>query len=73
MKLTDIFINRPVLATVISLVILLLGIRAGMDCCLGRLPGTRGRPFVFKTDRCDPQNADCHQSAMNPQIISLFF
>ncbi len=38
MKLTDIFINRPVLATVISLVILLLGIRAGMELTVREFP-----------------------------------
>ena len=31
MHFTDIFIKRPVLATVVSLAILLLGLRAGLD------------------------------------------
>ena len=31
MRFTDIFIHRPVLATVVSLLILLLGARAAMD------------------------------------------
>ena len=38
MKLTDIFIDRPVLATVISLVILLLGIRAGLELTVREFP-----------------------------------
>ena len=38
MKFTDIFIHRPVLATVISLVILLLGIRAGVDLTVREFP-----------------------------------
>ncbi len=38
MHFTDIFIKRPVLATVISLVILLLGIRAGLDLTVREYP-----------------------------------
>lgn len=38
MQLTDIFIKRPVLATVISLVILLLGIRAAFDLTIRQYP-----------------------------------
>ncbi len=38
MKFTDIFIQRPVLATVVSLVILLLGIRAGVDLTVREFP-----------------------------------
>ncbi len=38
MKFTDIFIDRPVLATVISLVILLLGIRAGLELTVREFP-----------------------------------
>lgn len=38
MHFTDIFIRRPVLATVISLVILLLGIRAGLDLTVREYP-----------------------------------
>ena len=43
MRFTDIFIRRPVLATVVSLLILVLGLRA-MDtrcrCCNTRRPRT---------------------------------
>ena len=38
MHFTDIFIRRPVLATVVSLVILLLGIRAGFDLSVREYP-----------------------------------
>ncbi|MGJ8669208.1 MAG: efflux RND transporter permease subunit [Oceanococcus sp.] len=38
MKFTDIFIHRPVLATVVSLVILLLGIRAGAELTVREFP-----------------------------------
>lgn len=38
MAFTDIFIRRPVLATVVSLVILLLGLRAGMDLTVREYP-----------------------------------
>ncbi|MGH8453986.1 MAG: efflux RND transporter permease subunit, partial [Nevskiales bacterium] len=38
MHFTDIFIKRPVLATVVSLVILLLGLRAGLDLTIRQYP-----------------------------------
>jgi multidrug efflux pump len=38
MHFTDIFIKRPVLATVVSLVILLLGLRAGLDLTVREYP-----------------------------------
>jgi multidrug efflux pump len=38
MQFTDIFIKRPVLATVVSLVILLLGLRAGFDLTVREYP-----------------------------------
>ena len=38
MHFTDIFIKRPVLASVVSLVILLLGIRAGVDLAVREYP-----------------------------------
>ncbi len=38
MKFTDIFINKPVLATVVSLVILLLGLRAGTELNVRQYP-----------------------------------
>jgi multidrug efflux pump len=38
MHFTDIFIQRPVLATVVSLVILLLGLRAGFDLTIREYP-----------------------------------
>ena len=38
MQFTDIFIRRPVLATVVSLIILLLGIRAGLDLNVRQYP-----------------------------------
>ncbi len=38
MKFTDIFINKPVLATVVSLVILLLGLRAGSELNVRQYP-----------------------------------
>jgi multidrug efflux pump len=38
MHFTDIFIKRPVLATVVSLVILLLGLRAGFDLTIREYP-----------------------------------
>ena len=38
MKFTDIFIRRPVLATVISLLILLIGLRAAMDMEVRQYP-----------------------------------
>lgn len=38
MKFTDIFVNRPVLASVVSLVILLLGLRAGSELNVRQYP-----------------------------------
>ncbi len=38
MKFTDIFINKPVLATVVSLVILLMGLRAGSELNVRQFP-----------------------------------
>ncbi|MGM0563096.1 MAG: efflux RND transporter permease subunit [Pseudomonadota bacterium] len=38
MKFTDIFINKPVLATVVSLFIILLGLRAAMDLNVRQYP-----------------------------------
>ncbi|WP_317932379.1 efflux RND transporter permease subunit [Halioxenophilus sp. WMMB6] len=38
MKFTDIFINKPVLATVVSLIILLLGLRAGNELNVRKFP-----------------------------------
>ncbi|MYM64806.1 efflux RND transporter permease subunit [Pseudomaricurvus sp. HS19] len=38
MKFTDIFVNKPVLATVVSLVILLLGLRAGSELTVREYP-----------------------------------
>jgi|GEM_PF-6504308 hypothetical protein len=38
MRFTDIFVNRPVLATVISLLILLLGVRSAMDMEIRQYP-----------------------------------
>ncbi len=38
MKWTDIFISRPVLATVVSLIILLMGIRAGTELTVRQYP-----------------------------------
>ncbi len=38
MKFTDIFVNKPVLATVVSLVILLLGLRAGSELNVRQYP-----------------------------------
>lgn len=38
MKFTDIFINKPVLATVVSLVILLMGLRAGTELNVRQYP-----------------------------------
>lgn len=38
MKFTDIFINKPVLATVVSLVILLMGLRAGSELNVRQYP-----------------------------------
>jgi multidrug efflux pump len=37
-KFTDIFVNKPVLATVVSLVILLLGLRAGLELNVRQYP-----------------------------------
>ncbi|MBI2382851.1 MAG: efflux RND transporter permease subunit [Gammaproteobacteria bacterium] len=41
MHFTDIFIKRPVLATVVSLVILLLGLRSGFDLTIRQYPELR--------------------------------
>lgn len=41
MRFTDVFIKRPVLATVISLVILLLGLRAGSELTVREYPELR--------------------------------
>ena len=38
MKFTDIFVNRPVLATVVSLVILILGFRAATELNVRQYP-----------------------------------
>lgn len=38
MKFTDLFINKPVLATVVSLVILLMGLRAGSELTVRQFP-----------------------------------
>lgn len=38
MKFTDIFIRKPVLATVVSLFIVLLGLRAGTELNIRQFP-----------------------------------
>ena len=40
---TDVFIRRPVLATVVSLLILLVGVQAGLDSRSGNIPNCSRR------------------------------
>ena len=38
MRFTDLFVRRPVLAAVVSLLILLIGLRASSSCRCGSIP-----------------------------------
>lgn len=49
MKFTDIFIRRPVLATVVNLIILLLGLRAFQDIELRQLPKLEANTITVTT------------------------
>lgn len=49
MKFTDIFIRKPVLATVISLLILLLGLRAAFDLNVRQFPEIRNAAVTVTT------------------------
>ena len=49
MKFTDIFIRKPVLATVVSLVILVIGIRAGMTIPVRQYPKTENAVVTVTT------------------------
>ncbi|RUO20685.1 efflux RND transporter permease subunit [Aliidiomarina haloalkalitolerans] len=49
MKFTDIFIRKPVLATVISLLILLIGIRAALDLNVRQFPEIRNAAVTVTT------------------------
>ena len=49
MKFTDIFVHRPVLATVVSLLIFILGIRAFIDLELRQYPKTQNTVVTVTT------------------------
>lgn len=49
MKFTDIFIRKPVLATVISLLILLIGLRAALDLNVRQFPEVRNAAVTVTT------------------------
>jgi multidrug efflux pump len=49
MKFTDIFIRKPVLATVISLLILLVGIRAAFDLNVRQFPEIKNAAITVST------------------------
>lgn len=49
MRFTDIFVNRPVLATVVSLLILLLGVRAAMDLEVREYPALESTTVTVTT------------------------
>ncbi|HEX5282077.1 MAG TPA: efflux RND transporter permease subunit [Micropepsaceae bacterium] len=49
MKFTDIFIRKPVLATVVSLVILVIGIRAGLSLPIRQYPRTENAVVTVTT------------------------
>ncbi|QEA39975.1 MMPL family transporter [Pistricoccus aurantiacus] len=49
MKFTDIFIQRPVLATVVSLLILLMGLRAAMDMEIRQYPELENTVITVST------------------------
>ena len=49
MKFTDIFVHRPVLATVVSLLIFILGIRAFMDLEIRQYPATQNTVVTIST------------------------
>src|SRR5579885_1548239 len=49
MKFTDIFIRRPVLATVVSLMILVLGLRAAGSLPILQYPRTQNAVVTVKT------------------------
>ncbi len=49
MKLTDIFIRRPVLASVVSLLILVLGVRAGLSLPILQYPKTENAIVTVST------------------------
>lgn len=49
MKLTDVFIRRPVLATVVSLLILLLGLRSWQELELRQFPEIEQTQIIVTT------------------------
>ena len=49
MKFTDIFIKKPVLATVVSLVILVIGLRAGLSIPVRQYPHTENAVVTVTT------------------------
>ena len=49
MKFTDIFVQRPVLATVVSLLILLIGLRAAFDLTVREFPDTQDAVITVET------------------------
>ena len=49
MKFTDIFVQRPVLATVVSLLILLIGLRAAFDLTVREFPDTQDAVITVQT------------------------
>ncbi|NCC29607.1 MAG: hypothetical protein EOM22_16070, partial [Gammaproteobacteria bacterium] len=49
MKFTDIFVHRPVLATVVSLLIFILGIRAFLDLEIRQYPATQNTVVTITT------------------------
>src|ERR1051326_2605360 len=57
MRFTDIFIRKPVLATVVSLVILVIGIRAGLSIPVRQYPRTENAVVTVTTAYygADPQ------------------
>lgn len=60
MNFTDIFIKRPVLATVVSLVILLLGLRAGLDLTIREYPELQNAQVIVSVayPGADPELMD---------------
>src|SRR3984885_4696085 len=69
MKFTDLFIRRPVLATVISLLVLVLGMRALLDLPERQFPKTENAP-VPGTPQYYGASADLVAGFITPPIES---
>jgi multidrug efflux pump len=62
MRFTDIFINRPVLATVVSLLIFVFGVRAALNLSVREFPFTENAILTIQTP----------YTGANPELVSSF-